>query len=146
MCAASRVLVVDDSPGICRTMTMILGRKGFSVECAPDGPSALEKMKGRPFDVVLLDIRLPGMDGVEVNRRIRTQHPGAKVAMMTAYAVEGKIREALADGAEKIFYKPLDIDAVLDYIRAVPVSGGNAGRDGPGGSTRGDNAGAARTG
>lgn len=116
---ASRVLVVDDSVGICKTMSMILRRHGFDAEYAEDGSSALDKLRQEPFDVVLLDIKLHGKDGVEINKSIQSAHPHAHVAMMTAFALEGKVKEALADGAEKIFYKPLDIDSVLQYIKAA---------------------------
>ena len=117
MSETSSVLVVDDSIGICQTMSMILKRKGFEVSCAADGPEAVEKVRERPFDAVLLDIRLPGMDGVEVNKRIRSLRPGARVAMMTAYAVEDKVRDAIKEGAETVFYKPLDMDAIIDYLQ-----------------------------
>lgn len=117
MSGPSSVLVVDDSPGICQTMSMILKRKGFEVSCAVDGRGAIEKVKERPFDAVLLDIKLPGMDGVEVHRRIRALRPDARVAMMTAYAVEDRVRDAIQAGAETVFYKPLDMDAVIDYLQ-----------------------------
>jgi len=117
MSETSSVLVVDDSIGICQTMSMILRRKGFEVSCAADGPAAVEKVRERPFDAVLLDIRLPGMDGVEVHKRIRSLRPGAKVAMMTAYAVEDKVRDALSAGADTVFYKPLDMDAIINYLQ-----------------------------
>ena len=116
MSEASSVLVVDDSAGICQTMSMILRRKGFDVSCAVDGPGAVEKVKERPFDAVLLDIRLPGMDGVEVQKNIRSLRPDARVAMMTAYAVEDKVRDAIKDGAETVFYKPLDMDTVIAFL------------------------------
>jgi DNA-binding NtrC family response regulator len=112
----SSVLIVDDSKGICQTMSMILKRKGFDVDCVMDGPSAIERIKERPFDVVLLDIRLPGMDGVEVFKKIHAVHPKTRVAMMTAYSLEDKVREALDGGAETVFYKPLDIETVISYI------------------------------
>ena len=117
MSETSSVLVVDDSQGICQTMSMILRRKGFDVSCAADGPAAVEKVREKPFDAVLLDIRLPGMDGVEVHKRIRSLRPSARVAMMTAYAVEDRVRDAVRDGAETVFYKPLDIDAVLRFLQ-----------------------------
>jgi CheY-like chemotaxis protein len=116
MNTAASVLVVDDSQGICQTMSMILKRKGFDVECAGDGPAAIEKVRMRPFDVVLLDIRLPGMDGVEVFRKLKPALPGTRFAMMTAYALEDKVRAALDFGAETVFYKPLDMDSVIGFI------------------------------
>ena len=113
------VLIVDDSNGICKTMTMILQRKGFDVTCAMDGPEAIERVKERQFDNILLDIRLPGMDGVEVNRQIRSLRPQSRVAMMTAYADEDKVRTSLEAGAERVFYKPLDMDTVINYLQTT---------------------------
>jgi DNA-binding response OmpR family regulator len=127
MSATSKVLIVDDSPGICQTMSMILKRKGFDVACAADGPGAVDLVRERPFDVILVDIRLPGMDGVEVHRRIRSLRPGARVAMMTAYALEDKVRAAIDAGAEKVFYKPLDMDEVIGYIEGSAAAAGGSG-------------------
>lgn len=120
MSGTPSVLVVDDSQGICQTMEMILRHKGFEVECAADGPSAVERVRHRPYDVILMDIRLPGMDGVEAFKRIRDIRPGVRVAMMTAYSLGDKVRAALDGGAERVFYKPLEIDAVIEYLRAGP--------------------------
>jgi len=113
----TRVLIVDDSVGIRQTMSMILTRKGFDVACAADGSEALKMVKERPFDKVLLDIRLPGIDGVDVNKNIQSMQPHPRVAMITAYADESKVRAALEAGAEKVFYKPLDLEAVISYIQ-----------------------------
>lgn len=129
---AASVLVVDDSQGICQTMSMILKRKGFDVECVADGPAAIERARARPFDVFLLDIRLPGMDGVEVFKRLKPVRPAARFAMMTAYALEDKVRAALDGGAEKVFYKPLDMDTIIGFI----MGGRAAGRDTPSPQTR----------
>ena len=118
------VLVVDDSQGICQTMYMILKRKGFEVECAYDGPSALDKVKQRTYDVILLDIRLPGMDGVEVFKHIQEVRPGARVMVMTAYALPEKVSQAMELGVEHVFYKPLDMDELIGQI-------GNHGSAGP---------------
>jgi DNA-binding NtrC family response regulator len=116
----STVLIVDDSPGICQTMSMILRRKGFSVAYAHDGPNAIRKVRENPFDFIILDIKLPGMDGVEVNKRIKSLRPASRVAMMTAYANEEKVNDALKNGAETIFYKPLDMDTVLGFLQKKP--------------------------
>jgi DNA-binding response OmpR family regulator len=115
------VLVVDDSPGICQTLSMILRKKGFEVACAITGPEAVARSQERAFDRILLDIRLPGFDGVEVQRRIRESRPEADIAIMTAYADQDKISEAMRAGASKLFYKPLDMDALLAHL-----SGGKA--------------------
>jgi len=117
MSGETSVLVVDDSQGICQTMYMILKMKGFDVECVYDGPSAVDKIKERPYDVILLDIRLPGMDGVEVSKHIREIRPGARFAVMTAYSLAEKVSQAMKMGAERVFYKPLDMDELIGYIR-----------------------------
>jgi two-component system response regulator (stage 0 sporulation protein F) len=101
-------------------MAMILRRKGFEAVFATDGARALEMAKESPPDIVLLDIKLPGMDGVEVNRRLKAASPSLRVVMITAYAVDDKIAQALADGAEKVFYKPLDIDSLLGHLERGP--------------------------
>ncbi len=115
-----RVLIVDDSTGICQTMTMILRLKGFEVSSVLDGPGALKLVKETQFDTILLDIKLPGMDGVDVNKQIQSMENHPRVAMMTAYADEHKVRAALETGAERVFYKPLDIDEVINYLRQAP--------------------------
>ncbi len=110
------VLVVDDSPGICRTLSLILRKKGFEVTCAMDGQDALDRSRERAFDRILLDIRLPGIDGVEVQKIIRESRPDADIAIITAYADQDKISEAMRAGASKLFYKPLDMDALLAHL------------------------------
>jgi len=123
MSGEPKVLVVDDSQGICQTMYMILRRKGFEVECAFDGPSALDKVKQRMYDVVLLDIRLPGMDGIEVFKHMKEIRPSARVMLMTAYALPEKVDKAVELGVEHVFYKPLDMDELIGHIGSPQSAG-----------------------
>jgi DNA-binding NtrC family response regulator len=111
------ILIVDDDSGTARTTALILDRKGHTVETASSGPEALEMVQARPFDLILLDIKMPLMNGVETHRRIKEIRPQAVVVMMTAYAVEELIDQALKDGAHDILYKPLDFDRLLRIIR-----------------------------
>ena len=110
------VLIVDDDAGMARTTGLILSHKGYTVAIARDGREAIEQIKQRPFDVVLLDIKMPIMDGVETHRKIKQVRPNAVVVMMTGYAVEDLVQQALDDGAHGILYKPLDIDKALAII------------------------------
>jgi CheY-like chemotaxis protein len=110
------VLFVDDNISLCTTMSFILDRKGFAVSIAHSGPEAVRLVEERPFEVIFLDMRLPGIDGVETYRQIKAIRPNATVVMMTAYALEALIQQALEEGAQGIIYKPLDIDAVLTLI------------------------------
>jgi DNA-binding NtrC family response regulator len=111
-----RVLIVDDDTRLCKTITLILGRKGYAVTTAHDGPEAIERVKERPFDMTFMDIRMLPINGVETYRRIKAIRPKAPVMMMTAYAVEDLVQEALQEGAYGITYKPLDLDRVVAII------------------------------
>ena len=110
------ILIVDDNISLCKTISFVLGRKGYAVTTAEDGPEAIEKVKENPFDMIFMDIKMPLMDGVETYRRIKKIRPEAVVMMMTAYAVEELVQEALQEGAYGITYKPLDIERVVAVI------------------------------
>jgi two-component system response regulator HydG len=110
------ILIVDDNTSLCRTMSFVLARQGYAVNTAKNGLEALEKVKERPFDMIFMDIKMPLMDGVETYRRIKNIRPEAVVMMMTAYAVEDLVQQALEEGAYGIVYKPLDIEKVVTII------------------------------
>lgn len=112
----ANILIVDDNISLCRTMSFVLGRQGYAVNTAEDGPEAIERVKESPFDMIFMDIKMPLMDGVETYRRIKEIRPEAVVMMMTAYAVEDLVQEALEEGAYGIVYKPLDIEKVVAII------------------------------
>jgi DNA-binding NtrC family response regulator len=112
----AHILIVDDNVSLCKTMSFVLGRKGYAVATARDGPEAIERIKESPFDMIFMDIKMPLMDGVETYRRIKQIRPEAVVMMMTAYAVEDLVQEALEEGAYGIVYKPLDIEKVVAVI------------------------------
>ena len=115
----TRVLIVDDEPGMLRTTAMILERKGFEVKTAHDGPDAIRIVGQRPFDVVLMDIKMPGMSGVEAFRRIKASRPEIAVIMMTGYSVEDLIADALGEGAVAVLHKPLDIPTTVKLIQTA---------------------------
>jgi two-component system response regulator HydG len=112
----ANILIVDDNISLGRTMSFVLGRQGYAVNTAKDGLEAIERVKERPFDMILMDIKMPLMDGVETYRRIKDIRPEAVVMMMTAYAVEDLVQQALEEGAYGIVYKPLDIEKVVAVI------------------------------
>jgi len=121
------ILVVDDNIGLCKSMRLILGHKGYAVTLAGDGPEAIEKVKEEPFDIIFMDIKMPLMDGVETYRRIKKIRPEATVMMMTAYTVEDLVQQALEEGAYGIIYKPLDIEKVVALVEeAKKVKQGSA--------------------
>ena len=112
----ARILIVDDNVNICKTMSLILSRKGYSVTTAKDGAEAIERVEESPFDIVFMDIKMPVMDGVETYKRINQIRPETVAIMMTAYAVEELIQDALKEGAFAVIYKPLDPEKVLSLI------------------------------
>jgi two-component system, NtrC family, response regulator HydG len=115
-----RILVVDDERNQRLTLSHILTEEGFDVVTAESGERAVRLCGEGRFDVVLLDVRLPGIDGVETARRIRrTQDP--LVILMSAYRVEQLELEALADGARAFLRKPIDPATLLDLLRQVPT-------------------------
>ncbi len=110
------VLIVDDNTSLCETTSLILEHKGYAVTTAEDGLKAIAKVEERPFDIIFMDIKMPLMDGVETYKRIRKIRPEAMVVMMTAYAVEAQVQEALREGAHSIIYKPLEIEKMIALI------------------------------
>jgi len=120
------ILVVDDNISFCKTMSFVLKHKGYAVTTAKDGPKAIENVKKRSFGIIFMDIKMPFMDGVETYKRIKKIRPEAIVIMMTAYAVEELVQEALQEGANEIIYKPLDIENIVDLIEKVRSRKGGA--------------------
>ena len=110
------VLIVDDNESLCKTLSFILNRKGYTTTIANDGPDAIKQTEETPFDLTLMDIRMPDMNGVEAFKKIKRLRPKTAVVMMTAHSVKELVQEALEEGAFGIIYKPLDIDKVISLI------------------------------
>ncbi|MGE4553466.1 MAG: ATP-binding protein, partial [Desulfovibrionaceae bacterium] len=118
------VLVVDDDPLSRKTLAAMLERLGQRPEGCPDGRSALERLARGGVDLVLLDVQMPGQDGMETVRRIRAGEagrPDVAVAAVTAYAMAGDSERCLAAGMDGHLVKPVDIQALqnmLDFLYA----------------------------
>jgi len=115
----AHVLIVDDDPGMRETLADILGNMGYGVDTAGDGYEAIEMIRKRTYGVALMDIRMPGINGVGTLKEVKRTSPSTRVIMMTAYSGEQDVQEALNEGACCVFYKPLDIDRVVSYIEKV---------------------------
>jgi len=116
MSQATSVLIVDDNVDLCDNLVDILDDRGYHAVAVPDGSQAIALVEQTPFDVILMDVKMPAMNGVETYKRIKRISPQAVVIMMTAYSVEELVQEALAEGAYGVLYKPLDIDRVVELI------------------------------
>jgi two-component system response regulator HydG len=116
------VLVVDDNKDLLDTFSLILKRRGFYVETAENGAGAVAKYREHPFDVILMDIVMPEMNGVEAFRKIRDMHPGATVKLMTAYSEETLVQTAIDEGARQVVHKPIRIDRLIELIKEAAAS------------------------
>jgi len=112
------VLVVDDDARIAAALKRSLHYEGYSVEVAEDGPVALKKAAGRPPDLVILDVTLPGMDGVEVCRRMREERD-VPIMMLTARDATGDRVRGLDSGADDYVLKPFAYEELLARVRAL---------------------------
>ena len=115
----TNVLVVDDLRSIRLTLGGILEDEGYNVVLAENGYQAIEAAKKTPFDLVFMDIKMPGINGVQTFREIKKINPEAVVIMMTAYSVEDLIKEALEEGAYAVVYKPFDIEKIVSIIESA---------------------------
>lgn len=124
-----RVLIIDDEWAIQLALRARLEAHGFSVEAACDGPSGLSAMRADPPDVVLLDLRMPEMDGMEVLRRLRADQRTAMtpVIILTANVQDTVKQQAINAGATEFLTKPYESGVVLNAIRtALSPSGAGA--------------------
>lgn len=114
-----RVLVVDDEPPIRRFLRTTLSAQGYDIEEAEDGAGALEAVRRRPPDLLVLDLGLPGIGGLEVIRRLRADGVAAPIIVLSSRADEAGKVEALDLGADDYVTKPFGMDELLARIRAA---------------------------
>ena len=115
----TNILVVDDLKSSRLTLGGILEDEGHNVVLAENGYQAIEAAKQVPFDLIFMDIKMPGINGVQTFREVKKINPQAAVIMMTAYSVEDLVREALEEGAYAVVYKPFDMEHVVSIIESA---------------------------
>lgn len=113
-----RVLLVDDNEDFLDSTKDVLEEEGFQVMTASSGEEAIRKVDSQAFDIVLMDIKMPGLNGVESLIEMKKRSPDIKVIMCTAYIVNGLIRQALEEGAYAVLNKPFEIDVLLRTIQS----------------------------
>jgi two-component system response regulator HydG len=112
----TNILVVDDLRSMRLTLGGILEDKGHNVVTVENGYQAIEAVRKTHFNVIFMDIKMPGINGVQTFREVKKIDPKAVVIMMTAYSVEDLVKEAMEEGAYAIVSKPFDIDKVISII------------------------------
>jgi DNA-binding response OmpR family regulator len=113
------ILIVDDEKNIRLTLSQALETLGAEIDTAANGEEALTKLKGRKFGLILLDIRMPGMDGMEVLRQVREIRPDIRVIMITAYGTVESAVEAMKLGAVDFLQKPFDPEEIRELVLRV---------------------------
>jgi two-component system response regulator MprA len=116
--AGSRILVVEDDPPLAATLARVLATEGYDVEAAGDGNEALRRARERPFDLVVLDVMLPGLDGIAVCKRLRATGPIPILLLTALGGTEERVR-GLDSGADDYLVKPFAYEELLARVRAL---------------------------
>ena len=113
------VLVVDDDAGIRDSMRDVLCIEGYDADTARSAELALEMAQKRDYDVIVLDINLPGMDGIQALKQIKASDPSPRVIMVTGSNSDATTAAALDAGADALFRKPLDVASFLPVLMSA---------------------------
>lgn len=113
---APSVLVVDDDADNCRNLADILTDMGYQVDVAHDGPAGLALLQTRPYDVALLDYKMPGMTGLELYRKIKEMRAGTVAVLVSAYTDPSTRDQALDAGVWQVLRKPVDLPRLLSLV------------------------------
>jgi DNA-binding NtrC family response regulator len=113
------ILVVDDEQSICLLLHDVLSRLGHRVSTCQDGASALKLASEHSFDLVFLDIRMPGMGGVEALKQLHERHPNTTYVMITGYAHNDIVDESLRSGASACLCKPFSLSQVMKLLQEI---------------------------
>ena len=119
--SGSMILVVDDDENLCQNLLDILCQRGYRVSVATDSASAIEKVRTSVFDIMLLDLKLPPLNGLETYLTIRRLCPGIVVVILTGFMpeMEEMIDMAMKKGAYALLEKPINIDSLLSILEQI---------------------------
>ena len=113
------ILIVDDQPGIRLLLNEVFKKEGYNTHLAANGLDALKIAEATALDCALLDMKIPGMDGLEILARLKKMQPDLPVVMMTAYVEQHMIDSATELGVAKYFTKPFNIFEMRDEVKKI---------------------------
>lgn len=113
----ARILVVDDEEGVRTALQKVLEKEHYAVDCAKSAAEAMEKASASPFDLVITDIVMPGVDGMALVAHLREENPDIKVIVMSAIAGWGQSADALRAGAYDYLVKSAKKDAIVKVVK-----------------------------
>ncbi len=125
--ALTRVLVVDDETNYARVMAIGLGVEGFAVESVPTAERALDALAQESFDLAIVDLMMPGTNGIQLARLMRERHPHTLVVLMSAYHLSERQLVRADCGAVAFLAKPFDLTELARFLRAKLSSSGAVG-------------------
>lgn len=114
-----RVLIVDDEGELVSALSQRLALRGFDAEGVTTAVEALERLDAEPWDVVLVDVKMPGMGGLELLRQIKDRHPEVQVVLITGHSSVREAEEGSALGGYEYLIKPVPIDELARVLRAA---------------------------
>ena len=117
----ANILVVDDEKDLCNIFYKLLTSAGYNVDTAMSGEESIKKAEKKPYQVIFMDVKLPGINGLEAFLKIKKLRPESTTVMMTGYgyAVENLVEQALKNGAYSCIAKPFNITDILDVIKKI---------------------------
>jgi len=111
-----RILVVDDEPDVCATIALMLARLGYTCDTAASGLEALHKQAEHPADVILTDLGMPGMNGLELAQRIKATTPSIRIIVITGWPLQLSDEQLRQHGVECVINKPVRLKELLAVL------------------------------
>ncbi|MGE5397566.1 MAG: response regulator [Chitinophagales bacterium] len=116
---SQKILVVDDQKGVRRLLEELFVREGYQVTIAVDGKESLEIVKNDPPDIILMDMKMPNMSGLEASQEILNINPNMPIILMTAYGEMEVVQRALELGVKRYITKPFDIVVMRNLVKEI---------------------------
>ncbi|MBC8508850.1 MAG: response regulator [Chloroflexi bacterium] len=117
----THILIVDDDIDLCKSLEIILRREGYPVETVVSGLQAIDLVQQKTFELILIDVVIPDLNGVETLKIIHELSPQSRIVMMTGFAVADLVSEAIQLGVDGVLYKPFNVDVVLNNLLSEDI-------------------------